>query len=124
MHAITCLRSKNDFFHCIRAPHPTTLKANLTAMSNNTLNLFLSNLFCYRKCDFKSTFGYESNTTPLLSVCKKLWTPSSLYLNLTPCVLHHMRYIRLAYAHQSMNFASINTPSKLHQNLVLLFLRQ
>ena len=52
---------------------------------------FTLNLFCYRKCSSKLTFNNESDTTPLLSVCKKLWTPSSLSLNIAPSILPQMR---------------------------------
>jgi hypothetical protein len=41
-----------------------------------------------------------------------------------PYILPHMPYRRLAHAHYNDNFASRKTASKLHQSLVLLFLRQ
>ena len=86
---------------------------------------FRSKLFRCGIINFKSTFGNKIDTTPLLSVCKKLWTPSFLSLNLAPYIHPHMRYKKLDHAHLSISFASRqNTASKLHQNLVLLFLRQ
>jgi hypothetical protein len=43
----------------------------------------ISKLFWCRRCRSKSTFNTESDTMPLLPIYKKLWTPSSLSLNLT-----------------------------------------
>ena len=75
-------------FHCyICAPNPTSLKARLTLMLDNNLHVSYHICFCYWRCSSKLTFSNESDTTPLLLVCKKLWTPSSLSFN--PCPLHH-----------------------------------
>ena len=65
---------------------------HLCTLSQNTphsdakqqFTYFRSKLFCYCRCSSKSTFNNKSSTTPHLLVCKKLWTPSSLSLNLTP----------------------------------------
>ena len=79
---------------------------------------------CCHICNSKSTFSNKSDTMPLLLVYKKLWMPSSLSLNLAPYIIPQMHYRRLAHAHYNNNFASRKTTSKLHQNLVLMFLRQ
>ena len=42
---------------------------------------FKSKLFCCHKCNSKSAFSSKSDTTPLLLVWKKLWTPSSLSIS-------------------------------------------
>ena len=34
---------------------------------------FILKLLCCHRCNSKSTFSNESDTTPLLSICKKLW---------------------------------------------------
>ena len=48
---------------------------------------FKSKLFCCRICNSKSTFSNRCDTTPLLLISKKLWTPSSLCFNLAPYIL-------------------------------------
>jgi hypothetical protein len=48
-HARTCLQLKNDFLCCTYAPNPTSLKACLTVMSNN--NLQISNRSCFVVAD-------------------------------------------------------------------------
>jgi hypothetical protein len=63
------------------------------------------------------------NTRPLLSICKKLWMPPPLSLNLAPYIVPQMSYRRLVHAHWSNNFVSRNTASKLHQSLVFMFSR-
>jgi hypothetical protein len=85
---------------------------------------FTSKLFCCCMCNSKSTFNNKSDTTLFLAVCKKLWSPSSLFCNPAPYVLPQMRYRRLAQAHKSKYFAIENTTSKLHQSLAFLFMRQ
>ena len=43
-----------------------------------------SKLFCCCICNSKLTFSNKNDTMPLLLTCKKLWTPSSLSLNVAP----------------------------------------
>jgi hypothetical protein len=47
-----------------------------------TNTCFKSKLFCCHRFNSKLTFSNKSDIMPLLSVCKKLWRPSSLSLNL------------------------------------------
>ena len=56
---------------------------------------FRLNLFCCCRCGSKSTLSNKSEKTPILSVCKKLWMPSSLSLNLAPYNLYQMRYNKI-----------------------------
>ena len=87
-HARTCLRFKNGFLFC-------TCASNISNLSQSTPHNdvkqqfmgFRSKLFCYRRCSSKWTFSCKSDTRPFLSIYKKLWTPSSLSLNLAPYVL-------------------------------------
>jgi hypothetical protein len=58
-----------------------------------------SKLFCCHKFSSNMTFSNKDDMTPLLSVCKKLWTPSSLSLNLAPYILPHTCYKKLVHAH-------------------------
>jgi len=102
------------------ALNPTSLKARLTMMLDNIFIYFISKLLCCRICNSKSIFSNKSDTTFLLLVCKN----SSMSLNLTPYVLPQVPYRILAHAHYNNNFASRNVTSKLHQSLVILFLRQ
>ena len=60
---------------------------------------FRLKLVCYCRCSYKATFSNKSDKMPLFSVCKKLWTPLSLSLNLAPYILPQIRYRRLAHAH-------------------------
>ena len=85
---------------------------------------FKSKLFWCHKCSSKSIFNIKSDTWPLLLVCKKLWTPSSLSLNLATYILPQMCYRRLAHATKAAILRVENTTSELDQSLVLMFLRQ
>lgn len=65
-----------------------------SSLSKNTLQSdvkqqftsFKTKLFCCVRCSSKSTFNNKNNTTLLFFIYKKLWTPSSLSLNLTPYI--------------------------------------
>ena len=52
---------------------------------------FISKLYCCCKYSSKSTLRSKSDTVPLLTGCKELWTLSSMSFNLTPYILPHMR---------------------------------
>ena len=70
-------------FKCM---YTTSLKTRLTTNVKQHLTCFIWNLFCCRICSSKSTFCNENDTMPLLTICKKFWTPSSLCLNLAPYI--------------------------------------
>ena len=53
---------------------------------------FRLKLFCCRKHNLKLFMSNKSDTRPFALVCKKLWTPSFLSLNLAPYILPQMRY--------------------------------
>ena len=98
MLARACSWLRNCFFCCTCAPNLASLKAHLIILSNNNLPISNQIFFCC-KCNSKSTFNNKSDTTPLLLVYKKLWTPTSLFLNLAPYIVLKIRYIRLVHAH-------------------------
>ena len=101
-----------------------SLKAHLIVMSNNNSPLSSSQLFCRRRCIFKSTFSNKSDPMSLFSIYKKLWTPSSLSLNLALTSFLKCAIEDWIMPTKTATFASRNTASKLHQSLVLMFLRQ
>ena len=89
-----------------------------------TIYIFQSKVVLLSKMQFQVDLQYQEWPTPLLSICKKVWTPPSLSLNLAPYILLWRSSRRLAHAQWSNNFASWNTASKLHQSLVFMFSRQ
>jgi hypothetical protein len=121
--ARTCLQLKNGFFCCTCAPNPSSLKARLTRISYNNLNV------SDRSC-FAITYAVPSQpsitrvTQRLFSLFAKSYAHPPLCLSISPPT----SFLRCATEDWSWplkwQLCEWNTASKLHQSLVFLSLRQ